>query len=105
MSKGLPAVLEGPGVHTVTRRGPSIQSDGTSCRSIRSISIGDMHREYHRWFAQDLGRDMQLLTFGHAGRPYVVFPTSISAFFEFEDRGMVDALASKLEDGTLQLFC
>ena len=64
-----------------------------------------MHREYHRWFAQDLGRDMEMLTFGHSGRPYVVFPTSMGAFFEFEDRGMVDALAPKLEDGTLQLVC
>lgn len=64
-----------------------------------------MNREYHRWFAQDLGRDMQMLTFGHAGRPYVVFPTSMGAFFEYEDRGMVEALAPKLDEGTLQLFC
>jgi esterase/lipase superfamily enzyme len=64
-----------------------------------------MHREYHRWFAQDLGRDMPLLTFGHAGRPMVVFPTSMGAFFEYEDRGMVQALAPKINDGAVQLFC
>src|SRR5215203_3019842 len=64
-----------------------------------------MHREYHRLFARDLGRDMQMLTFGHAGRPYVVFPTSMGAFFEFEDRGMVESLAPKLEEGSLQLYC
>ena len=64
-----------------------------------------MQREYHRWFAGDLGREMEMLTFGHAGRPYVVFPTSMGAFFEFEDRGMVGALASKLDEGSLQLFC
>lgn len=64
-----------------------------------------MQREYHRWFAHGLGRDMELLVFGHAGRPIIVFPTSMGAFFEYEDRGMVGALADKLDTGALQLFC
>lgn len=48
---------------------------------------------------------MEMLTFGHRGQPIVVFPTSMGAFFEYEDRGMVDALAPKLDAGELQLFC
>lgn len=64
-----------------------------------------MRREYHHWFSRDLNRDMELLVFGHAGRPLIVFPTSQGAFFEYEDRGMVDAVADKLAGGALQLFC
>ncbi len=64
-----------------------------------------MHRSYHRWHSQQLGREMELLLFGHGGSPYIVFPTSMGAFFEFEDRGMIDTLADKLERGALQLFC
>jgi len=64
-----------------------------------------MRREYHRWFARDLHRDMETLVLGHAGRPVIVFPTSGGAFFEYEDRGMVQVLADKIEAGTLQLFC
>ena len=48
-----------------------------------------MQRDHHRWFSHQLGRDMELLTFGHAGQPMVVFPTSMGAFFEYEDQGMV----------------
>ena len=48
---------------------------------------------------------MELLVFGHGGRPMIVFPTSMGAFFEYEDRGMVGALAGKLEHGALQLIC
>jgi esterase/lipase superfamily enzyme len=48
---------------------------------------------------------METLVFGHAGRPMIVFPTSMGAFFEYEDRGMVAALAPKLERGEVQLFC
>ena len=29
----------------------------------------------------------------------------MGAFFEYEDGGMIDALADKLERGALQLFC
>ncbi len=64
-----------------------------------------MKRDYHRWYSRSLGRDMELLVFGHAGPPVLVFPTSMGAFFEFEDRGMVDAVRQKLERGALQLFC
>jgi esterase/lipase superfamily enzyme len=48
---------------------------------------------------------MELLVFGHAGPPMIVFPSSMGAFFEYEDRGMVDAVRGKLEHGGLQLFC
>lgn len=48
---------------------------------------------------------MELLVFGHGGPPVVVFPSSMGAFFEYEDRGMVGALAHKLEHGHLQLYC
>jgi esterase/lipase superfamily enzyme len=48
---------------------------------------------------------MELLAFGHAGVPMVVFPTSMGAFFDYEDRGMVSAVADKIESGAMRLFC
>lgn len=64
-----------------------------------------VHRSHHRWHSPSLGRDMDLLVFGHAGPPVIVFPSSMGAFFEYEDRGMVDAVAGKLSNGGLQLYC
>lgn len=64
-----------------------------------------MHRDYVKWYSERLHREMEILVFGHAGEPVLVFPTSQGRFFEFEDRGMVGALAPKLERGELQLFC
>jgi esterase/lipase superfamily enzyme len=64
-----------------------------------------MKREYHKWFSDTLGRDMEMLTFGHDGVPVIVFPTSQGRFYEFEDRGMVGAIADKLAGGRVQLFC
>lgn len=64
-----------------------------------------MTRDYHRWYSRSLDRDMELLVFGHGGPPFVVFPSSMGAFFEYEDRGMVDAVRQKLDNGWLQLYC
>ena len=64
-----------------------------------------MIREYHKGYSTRLGREMEVLIFGHAGLPVVVFPTSCGRFYDFEDRGMVAALAGKIDLGQLQLFC
>jgi len=61
-------------------------------------------REYHKGYSTRLGREMEVLIFGHAGLPVVVFPTSCGRFYDFEDRGMVAALAGKIDLGQLQLF-
>jgi esterase/lipase superfamily enzyme len=64
-----------------------------------------MLREHHRWFSPSLGRDMELLVFGHAGARVLVFPTSMGRFYEWEDRGMIGAVSDHLERGWLQMYC
>lgn len=64
-----------------------------------------MNREYHKTHSTSLDREMELLVFGHAGLPVIVFPTSGGRFYEFEDRGMIAALAEKIDAGRLHLFC
>jgi esterase/lipase superfamily enzyme len=64
-----------------------------------------MNREYHKWWSWRLDRNMELLVHGHAGVPLVVFPTSQGRFYEFEDRGLVSAVAHKIDNGEIQLFC
>ncbi|MCA9935168.1 MAG: esterase family protein [Anaerolineales bacterium] len=64
-----------------------------------------MNREYHRWYSPALGRDMELLIFGHTGARVLVFPTSKGKFYEWEDRSMMDALRDHLDNGWLQMYC
>jgi esterase/lipase superfamily enzyme len=64
-----------------------------------------MQREYQHWYSPSLGREMELLIFGHAGARVLIFPTSMGRFFEWEDRGMIAALGEHLENGWLQLYC
>jgi esterase/lipase superfamily enzyme len=64
-----------------------------------------MLREYYKWYSPILGRDMELLVFGHSGVPLLVFPTSMGRFFDYESRGMIDVIAHKYENGDFQAFC
>lgn len=48
---------------------------------------------------------MELLIFGHAGARVLVFPTRRGRFHDYEDLGLVNALANQLENGWIQLYC
>jgi esterase/lipase superfamily enzyme len=64
-----------------------------------------MHRSYHRWHSPALDQTMELLVFGHGGARVLAFPASMHPFYDWEDQGLVGALAGHLENGHLQLFC
>ena len=63
-----------------------------------------MKREYHKWYSPALRREMELLVFGHAGAPLIVFPTSMGRFYDYEDRGMIHTMEWRYESGALQAF-
>ena len=48
---------------------------------------------------------MDLIWYGHAGRPMIWFPTSFGHFFENEDFGLVGAVADLIESGAIQVAC
>jgi esterase/lipase superfamily enzyme len=64
-----------------------------------------MQRDYVKTSSHALGRDMELLHFGHAGRTLLVFPTSMGRFYQWEDFGLVGAIADYIESGSIQLVC
>jgi esterase/lipase superfamily enzyme len=64
-----------------------------------------MKREYHKWWTHRLGRDMELLAFGHAGARVIVFPARMGRFYDFENWGLVDTVRAPIDAGWLQLFC
>ena len=64
-----------------------------------------VERSYSREFSHALGRDMELLHFGSAGRGMLVFPTSQGRFYQWEDFGLVGALTPWIDSGALQLVC
>lgn len=64
-----------------------------------------MNREYHRWYSPRLGRDMELLLFGHSGEPVLWLPTSRGRFFQAEDSGLIGALEDRIQSGRYVVVC
>ena len=64
-----------------------------------------MNREFISWDSPTLGRRMDLLWYGHAGRPMIWFPTSFGHFFENEDFGLVGAVGDLIDNGVIQVAC
>lgn len=64
-----------------------------------------MRRDYHNWYSHRVNRNMELLSYGHAGLPVLVFPSSMGKFYEFEDRGMIHAIWERIESGHVHVFC
>lgn len=63
-----------------------------------------MKVEYHKRHCGQLGRDMEFKTYGHAGRPVVVFPTSRGRFYQFEDTGSIGVLAPFIDAGRIKVW-
>ena len=70
-----------------------------------ATTTAEMQRDYVKEYSQALGRDMELLHFGHAGRPLLVFPTSMGRFYQWEDFGLVGAIGDYIQSGAIQLVC
>lgn len=70
-----------------------------------TITTTEMQRDYVKEYSPSLGREMELLHFGHAGRTLLVFPTSQGRFYQWEDFGLVGAISDFIESGAVQLVC
>ena len=51
-----------------------------------------MQRRYEKIYSPAVGREMQLLAFGHYGPPVIAFPSGGGQFYDFENNGMVDEI-------------
>jgi len=64
-----------------------------------------MKVEYYREYSPTLGRDMEYKVFGHAGKPCIAFPCQNGRFYDYENRGLIEAMRWYIDQGRIQVFC
>lgn len=64
-----------------------------------------MTRDYHKWYSPALNREMEMLVFGHYGRPLLVFPSAQGRFFDYECNHMIETIRPSIEAGRIKVFC
>lgn len=63
------------------------------------------HEHYHRWYSPRLSRDIEVLSFGHAGYPVILFPTSMGRYYENKDFKLIDSVSWYLDQGLIKIYC
>lgn len=64
-----------------------------------------MRREHLQLPAPSLGGQGDVVAYGHHGRPVLVFPSESGPAWQFEERGMVDAVGHLVDAGRVKLYC
>lgn len=64
-----------------------------------------MNRRYEKIYSPALGRDMEILAFGHYGAPLIAFPSGGGTYFDFESNGMISAIQHLIEGGKIKVYC
>src|SRR5258708_36358650 len=65
----------------------------------------DLGEEYHTWHSAALGKEFQMLVFGHAGYPLILFPTSQGSYYQNKDQGLIETARWGLENGKVKIYC
>ncbi len=65
----------------------------------------NVKEEYHKWRSQFVDREFEMLAFGYAGYPVILFPTSRARYFQAKDFGMIDAASELINAGKVKIFC
>ena len=55
-------------------------------------------------YSSSLGKDMNMMIYGHGGVPFLAFPTQDGLCRQFGDFGVIREISDYLEEGRIQLF-
>jgi esterase/lipase superfamily enzyme len=65
----------------------------------------DLNEHYQKWYSPVLSRDFEMLVFGHAGRPVILFPTSQGSYYQNKDQGLIETARWFLDNGKVKIYC
>ena len=63
-----------------------------------------MERRHVELWSPAIGANGSVLAYGHWGRPLLAFPSQQGPAWQYEERGMVDALAPLIDGGRVKVY-
>ena len=64
-----------------------------------------MKEEYFKWHSPHVDRDIEMLTYGHAGHPVIIFPSTMGRYYESKDFKLIESVRWFVENGLVRLYC
>lgn len=63
-----------------------------------------MQEKHTSFYSHTLGRDLDLMTYGHWGFPILLFPTSMGDAYQNKNFGLIDSVADKIDRGDIKIY-
>ena len=63
-----------------------------------------MQENHISFYSNHLGRDIDLVSYGHWGVPILLFPSSMGDAFQNKNFGLIDSVADKIEAGVIKIY-
>ena len=63
-----------------------------------------MQEEYFKWHSPHLGMDIEMLTYGHAGYPIIIFPSTMGRYYESKDFKLIESVRWYIEQGLVRIY-
>ena len=64
-----------------------------------------MKEVYEKWYSPVLGMETEMLVFGHAGRPVIIFPTSMGSYHQNKDFKLIESVEWFVKQGLVRIYC
>ncbi|SHL64923.1 Esterase/lipase superfamily enzyme [Chitinophaga jiangningensis] len=64
-----------------------------------------MTENFYKWHSPSIDREFEMLVFGHAGYPLLLFPTSMGRYYESKDMGLIESIRWFIEQGRIKVYC
>lgn len=64
-----------------------------------------MQEQFIQFYSHHLEKEIDMLVFGHAGIPVVLFPTTMGRYYENRDFKLVESARWFVEQGLVQIYC
>ena len=63
-----------------------------------------MREEHFKWYSPNLSMDTEMLVYGHAGYPVIIFPTTQGHYYESKDFKLIESVKWFIEQGLVQIY-
>ena len=63
-----------------------------------------MKEEHFKWHSPHLGRDIEMMVYGHTGQPVVIFPSTMGRYYESKDFKLIESVRWFIEQGLVQIY-
>ncbi len=63
-----------------------------------------MERILDSWFSPSLGREMEIVIYGHYGPALLMFPSAAADYLEYERFYLIDSISHLIEEGRIKVF-